>query len=105
MAMFPDKLEFFRVEPKKTSFESILIAMVILKDFELLKKIFNLSLTIKEHMSKNSFELRVLISALLLGAFIIGAVTYRTFSSDLKQHFSQKMVELLPNFDRDLAAL
>ena len=55
--------------------------------------------------SKNSFELRIIISALLIAVLIVGLVTYQTYSQDIKEHFSQKMVELLPDMESSLAAL
>ena len=56
-------------------------------------------------ISKDSFGLRVIISALLIATLIIGLVAYHTYSQDIKEHFSQKMVELLPDMENSLAAL
>ncbi|BFP41271.1 hypothetical protein FGF1_21160 [Flavobacteriaceae bacterium GF1] len=55
--------------------------------------------------SKDTFGLRILIGALLLGSFLIGLATYRAYSEDLKQEFSKKVVELLPDLDNSLAKL
>ncbi len=56
-------------------------------------------------ISKNAVELRIFITAMLIGLMIIGLVTYRTYSQDIKEHFSQKMVELFPDMEEGLAAL
>lgn len=55
--------------------------------------------------SKDTFGLRILIGALLLASFLIGLATYRAYSEDLKQEFSKKVVELLPDLDNSLAKL
>ena len=55
--------------------------------------------------SKNSVELRIIITALLIGTMIIGLVAYQTYSEEIKEHFSQKMVELFPDMEEGLAAL
>ncbi|MEM8926629.1 MAG: hypothetical protein AAGC45_00380 [Bacteroidota bacterium] len=49
--------------------------------------------------------MRIVITALLVGALIVGCVAYRTYSQDIKEHFSQKMVELLPDMENGLAKL
>lgn len=56
-------------------------------------------------ISKDLFELRIVITALLIGLLMIGLVAYQTYSQDIKEHFSQKMVELLPDMENSLAAL
>ena len=55
--------------------------------------------------SKDTFGLRILIGALLLGFFLMGLATYRAYSEDLKQELSKKVVELLPDLDNSLAQL
>ncbi|MEM1260112.1 MAG: hypothetical protein AAGH81_16400 [Bacteroidota bacterium] len=55
--------------------------------------------------SKNTVALRIVITALLVGALIVGCVAYQTYSQDIKEHFSQKMVELLPDMENALAKL
>ncbi|MEO0571176.1 MAG: hypothetical protein AAF039_05675 [Bacteroidota bacterium] len=56
-------------------------------------------------ISKNAVELRIFITSLLIGAMILGLVAYQTYSQDIKEHFSQKMVELLPDMENSLAKL
>jgi len=55
--------------------------------------------------SQDSFHKRILISALLIGAFIVGISLYQAYSDDLKEQFNEKMVELLPDLDHSLAQL
>ena len=55
--------------------------------------------------SKHSFEIRIVITALLIGSMIIGLVAYQTYSQDIKEHFSRKMVELMPDMEEGLASL
>lgn len=56
-------------------------------------------------ISKNAVELRIFITSLLIGIMIIGLVAYQTYSEDIKDHFSQKVVELFPDMEKGLAAL
>ena len=55
--------------------------------------------------SKNSFELRIITTAFLIGTLIVGLVAYNTYSEDIKEHFSEKIVELFPDMEGSLAAL
>lgn len=55
--------------------------------------------------SKPSFGLRIIITALCIGAFIIGLAAFQTYSRDIQNHFSEKLTELLPDLENSLAAL
>lgn len=55
--------------------------------------------------SQDTFGLRIILVALLIGVFIVGLVTYQTYSDDLKQGMAEKMVELMPDMENSLAAL
>lgn len=55
--------------------------------------------------SQNTFRLRILLVSLLIGAFMIGLSTYQTYSDELKQGVSEKMVELMPDMEQGLAQL
>lgn len=56
-------------------------------------------------ISKDSFGLRYIISTLVIVSLIIGLVAHNTYSQDLKEHFFQKIIKLLPDMENRLAAL
>lgn len=55
--------------------------------------------------ANNSFGLRIVIASFIVSVFMIGVVTYRTYSEDVKEGISEKMVELLPDLENGLAQL
>lgn len=55
--------------------------------------------------SHNSLGLRIVISAVIISIFIVVWSAYHTYSEDVKQNISQKMVELLPDMENGLAKL
>ena len=55
--------------------------------------------------SEKSTELRIVIISSIIGLTMVGLVALETYSQDIKQHFSKKMVELMPDLDHSLAAL
>lgn len=55
--------------------------------------------------SSNQLNLRIIISAFLIGLFIIGVSTYRAYSEELKEEVAETVAELLPELDNSLAKL
>jgi len=55
--------------------------------------------------SKNTQGSRIIIAAMLIGLFIVGATVYQSYAEDVKQKVSETVVEMLPDLDHGLAQL
>ena len=53
----------------------------------------------------NHLGLRIIITTLLVGLFILALATYRTYSGEMKKEISEKITEYFPDLDSSLAQL
>lgn len=53
--------------------------------------------------SKSSLHLRIIIMAFLIGIFLVIVTAYDCYAQEVKQHVSEKVVELFPDMEEGLA--